>query len=114
MAGMLNLRNVLELVNHRFDDRSSAQQQLITQPHQTVFHVRFELGDQLDARVLPELESKFLRNIASVAKHLAKELLEKLGHRLPLIGITGSQLDVEEFSSLIDDQMQLETKEPVD
>jgi hypothetical protein len=53
MTGMLNLSNVLKLVNDRFNDGSAAQQQLITQHYQTVLHVPFERGDQLDATMLP-------------------------------------------------------------
>ncbi len=56
-------------------------------------------------------------NIASVAKHLPEESLEELRSRLTVIGMTvgmtGSQLDVEEFPSLMDDQVQREAKEPV-
>jgi hypothetical protein len=43
--------------------------------------------------------------------------LEELRSRLTVIGMTvgmtGSQLDVEEFPSLMDDQVQREAKEPV-
>ena len=36
---MLNLRNILELVNDRFNDRSFAQQELVRQVHEMILHV---------------------------------------------------------------------------
>ncbi len=82
---MFDLRNVLQLVNHGFNNGSSAQQQLIAQCHQAILHVPLQLGNQLNARILPQLKSEFLRYIASVAKHFAKESLQELGHRRTVI-----------------------------
>lgn len=44
VARMLNLGDVLQLVDDRFDNRPLAQQQLVTDQHQRVLHVGFELG----------------------------------------------------------------------
>ena len=45
MARMLDLRNVLQLVNDRFDNRALAKQQTVIQGHQALFHIALELGD---------------------------------------------------------------------
>ena len=110
---MLNLRNVLQLVNHRFNNGSSPQEQLICPVHQAIFHVPFEFSHQVNAPVLLELKGEFLGDIAPVAKHLAKEPLQPLGHRLTVIDIAGCEDRVEQLALLIDHQVQLKPKEPV-
>ena len=44
---VFDLRDVLELVSDGLDDRATAQQQLVVEQHQAVFHVGLELGDEL-------------------------------------------------------------------
>ena len=39
MTGMLNLRNVLELVNDGLNNRAFAQEKLVGEMHKPVFHV---------------------------------------------------------------------------
>ena len=39
VAGVLDLRNVLELIGDRLDDEAFAQHEPVGQPHQLVFHV---------------------------------------------------------------------------
>jgi hypothetical protein len=39
MTGMFNLRDILELVNDSLDDRALAQQNLVKNRHELVFHV---------------------------------------------------------------------------
>lgn len=72
MAGMLNLRNILQLVNDGFDDGTLADQQAITQRHETIIHVALELGNQLHPHAFKQLLSQLLRDIALVSKHLTK------------------------------------------
>ncbi len=47
MAGMLNLRYVLELVIYSLDDRSFPQHELVGKRHQPVLHVLTNGGDKL-------------------------------------------------------------------
>jgi hypothetical protein len=47
MTRMLDLRNILELVDNRFDNRPFAQQELVRQMHQPVFHVLAPPSDEL-------------------------------------------------------------------
>ena len=49
MAGMLDLRDVFELVIDGLDDRAFPQQQLVKQRQQLVFHILTQLGDELHA-----------------------------------------------------------------
>jgi hypothetical protein len=46
MARVLDLRNVLELIDHSFHQGTLSKQDLVDQVHQAVLHVRLELGDQ--------------------------------------------------------------------
>ena len=52
MPRMLNLRDVLELVYHGFDDRTFASKQLVIQTHQLVLHVASRFGEELDVEGL--------------------------------------------------------------
>ena len=55
MAGVLDLRNVLQLVEHGLDDRPLTQQQFIGQWEQPVLHVGLEFGNQLHAKRVEQL-----------------------------------------------------------
>ena len=46
---MLNLRDVLQLVNDGFDNGAFAEQETVAQRHQSLFHIAFEFGDELNA-----------------------------------------------------------------
>ena len=87
---MLDLRNVLQLVKHCLDNRPLPQHQAITQAHQAILHVASKLGDELYACCLHQLRSQLLRDIAFVRKDLAKEPLQQVGNRSPVIGIARS------------------------
>jgi hypothetical protein len=118
---MLDLRDVLQLVNDRFDTafgalrvRALAEHQTVIQGHQALFHVALELGDELNACGFEQLFCQLLRDIAFVSKHLAKQLSEQFRHRGAVVRIAGSQDDAEQFASVIDDEMQFEAKDPID
>lgn len=49
---MFNLANVLELVVDRSDECSLAQQQLVNELHQAIFHVLFGLGNELESPIV--------------------------------------------------------------
>ena len=50
MTGMLDLRDILEMINNRLDDRTTAQQDAVTQGHELILHVTAQLDDQLEIR----------------------------------------------------------------
>ena len=51
MAGVLDLRNVLQLIVHRLNQRSLAEHDLIHQRHQAIGHVTPNVGDQLQPAI---------------------------------------------------------------
>ncbi len=81
---MLDLRNVLELINHTFNDSSLSQQDPIGQGHgQTVLGVGFEHGDQLDTKwVWSYWKVADLANIACDLLPELDALLQKAKKRL--------------------------------
>lgn len=48
MTGMLDLGDVLELVDDRFNHGTLASQQLVGEPQQARLHIALGLGKQLD------------------------------------------------------------------
>ena len=74
MPGMLDLRNVLQLVVDGLDDRAFSEQQFINPGHQAVLHILAQSSDQLNV-FLKQLGKQILRNVASVCKELATEIL---------------------------------------
>ena len=70
---MLNLRDVLQLVNHRFDDRPFAREQLVSQPHQFVLHVAPRLRKELNIERFKQLLGELLRDVAFVSKDFAAQ-----------------------------------------
>ncbi len=110
MSGMLNLRDVLELVDDRFNNGAFASQHLVRQPHQARLHVAFGLGIQLDATGVQQLLKQRLRHVAPVSKDFAKHRFEQFGHGLAVVGVTGGQHDVEQFALVIETRCNLKPK----
>lgn len=67
---MLDLRDILELVDNRLNNRTLTRQQLVRFEHQFVLHVAMGLGKELDSIGLKELLCQVFRHITLVAKHL--------------------------------------------
>lgn len=112
MPRMLNLRDVLELVNHCLDDGPLAREQLVTQAHQSILHVPLLLGEEFDTKLLQQLSGLFFRDIAFVCEDLAAQATEQVNQWLAVIYIARGNGDVEQFAALIDHQMQLKAIEP--
>jgi hypothetical protein len=55
VPGMLNLGDVLQLVQHRFDDGAFPQQQFVSEWQQSILHIGSEFGNQLQAESLSQL-----------------------------------------------------------
>ena len=71
MAGMLDLRDVFELIGDGLDDGSFAQQELVGPVQQPVVHLFTQLGDELKPVGDQQLLGQGLREIAFIAKELA-------------------------------------------
>ena len=99
---MLNLRNILQLVNHSLNNSALAQQQSIAQKHQTLFHIAFEFGDNLDTDAIHQFLKQFLGDVTFISKHFAKQMLQQVRYRFSVVHITRSNLNENqsEWSSL--------------
>lgn len=97
MPGMLNLRDVLELVNDGFDNGALADQQLVREPHQVVFHVASGFGKELDAIGLKESFCQRFGNIASVSEDFTVEVFKQGLYRFAVVSIARCDLDVEQL-----------------
>ena len=71
MARMFDLRDVFELVIDGFDNRALAQQELIDQRQELVFHIATYTGDQFDA-LFEQVFGEWTRKVALFAKELAE------------------------------------------
>jgi len=111
---MLDLRDVLQLVDDGFDNSALAEDQTVIEGHQSLFHVALEFGNELNACGLEQLFCQSLRDIAFAREHFAEQLLQQVWDRRAVIGVARSQDDVEQFASVVNHQMQLEAKEPID
>ena len=112
VAGMLNLRDIFELIDDAFNDGPFAQKQFIHPREQAVFHVFLEFGDELDTERLQELFKEWLRDIAAVCDQLPKQAFAECGNWFAIIHIAGCNLASQEFATLIDHQMELEAVKP--
>jgi hypothetical protein len=45
---MFNLRDIFQLANKSLNDSAFSYQQSVAQRHQTLFHIAFEFGNNLD------------------------------------------------------------------
>ena len=101
---MLNLTNIFELIVHRFDDGTLAQEDFVHQAHELVSHVLAASSNQFQALLL-ELFKQGLRDIPLISEELTGKMLGHFGHRFAIIRIPGSQSGSQEFSSVIDNQV---------
>jgi hypothetical protein len=113
MTGMLDLADIFQLIHHCFHHRPLAQQQLVKQRDEAVFHILFDACDQLQAAA-KELLEQILADVALVAHEFAKQFFGEFGHRGAVADIAGGEADAEQFTLVIDQQMQLESIEPTD
>ncbi len=113
MARMLDLKNILELVVGRLDEGALTQQDFVHQIDQLLLHVFLVASDQLQA-LLVKLFEESLRDITSVSTEFSEQALAHLRNRLTVIDIPRSEFEGQQFPSLIDHQMQLESVVPSD
>ncbi len=113
VARMLNLRNILELVNHGLNDCAFSQKDTVNQSHgQMVLGVGFQLGDQEYTNCLMKKLLKRFRDVPFVPKDLSKQVSNQLRNRFSVVDIGGGQGDIEQFATIIDHQVQFEAKKP--
>ena len=111
MTRMLNLGDVLELVNDGLDDGAFAQQQLIRQVHEPIFHVLTESGDEMQPLFKKQC-GQGRGNVATVPKELATQVFDQLRNRCAILHVAWSQTAGQQFASVVDGEVKLEPKEP--
>lgn len=84
---------------------------MICQRHETVLHIGAQLGDQLNVEGVQQELKKRLGDVALVAKQLAEQLFDQLGNWLAIVNISRRKCQVEQFPSIIEDQMRFEAEE---
>ena len=110
---MLNLGDVLDFIIYRFNQGAFSQENLVCNTHQGVLHVVLHLGNQLDA-IKEQVFEKSLPDISFVRTEFSLDVLQEPSpfQRLPVIHITWCEHEIENFSLVIDDQMEFEAEEP--
>ena len=111
MARMLDLRDILELIDNGLDNRPFAQQELVREMHELIFHVFAQAGDEMES-LFKEQCGQGSGNVATVPKELATQLFDHRGNRSTIIDIARGQTTRQQFALVIDRQVQLKTKEP--
>ena len=112
MSGVLDLRDILELINDRFYDGTLPQQQVFRQRHQAVLHVRAQLGNQANTEGFQQELKERLGDVALVAKQFTEQVFNQFWDRFAIIDVAWRERHIEQFTSIVDNQMQLETEEP--
>ena len=74
MTCMLDLRDILQLIDDRFNDCTAAQKDAISPQHEFVFHIGTQFRDQLKVEHLEQVQCERLRDVAFISKKLTKEL----------------------------------------
>ena len=72
VPGMLNLRNILELVDDTLNDGAFPQKQLVLLRHQSIFHVLLQSRNELNMEGFQQLLEQRLRDISPIGNELAK------------------------------------------
>ena len=108
---MLNLRYILQLVMNGLNDGSFANHYLVKQRHELVFHVALDSGDQMDPLIKQKLK-QFLGYVALVAIEFAKQAFDHIRQWIPVINVACCEAKGKEFSTVIDNEMQLKAIEP--
>src|SRR5579875_151038 len=111
MPRVLDLREILELINNRLNDRSFAHQEFIRKVHQVVFHVVAQMRDEVES-LLFEQGGQGSRDVPSVADQLAAKVFDHLGNRRAIIDVAWRQAAGEQLTALVDRQVRLESVQP--
>src|SRR5512145_328376 len=104
MASMLNLGDVFKLIDNAFNDGSFAQEELVYQRQQAIFHVFAKLGDELHAKGLKELFKEWLGDIATICDEFTKQAFAQSRNWCAIIHIARRDLASQEFATVVDDE----------
>jgi len=85
--------------------------QFIRKMHEPIGHVFAQTGDELES-LFKELGSQRSRDIAAISDQFASQTFDQCWNRLAVIDIAWRQTTRKPLATIIDGQVQLETKEP--
>ena len=112
MPGMLDLGDILQLIDDRFDDGSFSQQDLVGHEHQAVLHILAQFGDELDVEIQPQLLHQLLGDVTFVAKQLAEQAFGQCRDWFAIINVARGQLAGQQLTLIVDHQVKLEAVKP--
>lgn len=112
VARVLDLRNVLELIDNRLDERPLAQQEPIGECEELLAHVLAQFRDEPQSVGDQEALSERGGDVALIAKEASKELTDEAWNGLAIVGIARSEAQRQQLASIVDHQMQFEAIEP--
>src|SRR5947208_1042949 len=87
------------------------KQELVRQMHKLVFHVFAQSGDEMESLFKEQLRQRGA-NVATIPEQLAAQMFDHAGHRIAIVHVPWSQATGQQFSLIVDGQMQFEPKEP--
>jgi hypothetical protein len=73
MPGVFDLRDIFEVVDNALNDGALAEQQLVQEGHQLVFHVLTEFGHQLHIPGFEQVFQERLRQVGMTHRSLKEE-----------------------------------------
>ena len=100
-------RNVLQLVNNGFDDRTLAKHQTVVQGHQSLFDVALEFGHQLNACGFQQLFCQLLREITFALNSLPNNCGNNFGTGVRSSVLLGVSMMPSPLLAVIHGQMQI-------
>ena len=111
MSGMLNLRDVLELVIDGFNNGAFSQKELILQKHQAILHILLDRSDEMQV-LSKKLFNQGLGNVTFVGKELTEKCRCQIGYGFTVIQVARGEIEGQDFPPVIDDQMEFEAIKP--
>jgi hypothetical protein len=101
MTRMLDLRDILELIDNRLDNRPFPQQEFIGKVHELIFPIFTQPGDELES-LLKEQLCEGSGNVATIPKQLTSQFFDQLRNRSSIIDVAWSQATSQQLPSVID------------
>jgi hypothetical protein len=111
MTRVLDLRDILELIDNRLDNRPFTQQEFIRKVHELIFHVFAQPGDELES-LLKEQLCEGSGNVAAIPEQLPAQVFHHLRNWCPVIDVAWGQTTSQQIPSIIDRQVQFKPKKP--
>ncbi len=92
---------MFELVEHRFEEGATPQQDFVVQEQQAVRHIALEVGHQAHPPRLQQFPCQRCWQVARVVKQAAPQLLGKLEHWPPVVDVAGRELAGKQLALVI-------------